>query len=235
MLEGTLLPGGCREEELAHAAHAVAQLARLRGEAQPASDVLRAVSDAAGYACAMDVTHTILSLMIVMIVTEAATDIGDEVVLKNPSWAEGLVLTTLALVPSSAGLVRLRPPREQRLLALVQGISADHVAASPFLQDVVREAHGGGNQRLIALVAARLEQCPAAAATGAGPLFVAPRDPRLCALPSCASAEAGDAVFRVCPRCAGRAAYCCAEHQQADWKVHKKGCKPPAAAAAASG
>ncbi len=44
---------------------------------------------------------------------------------------------------------------------------------------------------------------------------------RACALPGCGAA---DGPFKHCARCK-RAAYCCREHQLADWAAHKADCK----------
>ena len=47
---------------------------------------------------------------------------------------------------------------------------------------------------------------------------------RTCALASCGAREAHAAHFKVCSGCR-RAAYCCREHQAADWRAHKAACK----------
>jgi hypothetical protein len=55
---------------------------------------------------------------------------------------------------------------------------------------------------------------------------------RACALPDCGQAEPHPKTFKLCGRCRA-AAYCCAAHQAADFKRHKRAdgcCKPPAAA-----
>lgn len=45
-----------------------------------------------------------------------------------------------------------------------------------------------------------------------------------CALASCACAEPSSGVFKMCSGCQS-VAYCCLEHQAADWKAHKKVCR----------
>jgi hypothetical protein len=53
---------------------------------------------------------------------------------------------------------------------------------------------------------------------------------RACALPGCGAVEPHAKAFKVCSRCR-RPAYCCAAHQQQDWRRHKRegdGCKAPA-------
>ena len=57
---------------------------------------------------------------------------------------------------------------------------------------------------------------PAAAATPGRQQLL-----RSCALPACAAVEPQPKLFKHCSRCMG-AAYCCREHQAADWKRHKK-------------
>ena len=49
-----------------------------------------------------------------------------------------------------------------------------------------------------------------------------------CTLPACAAQEPAARTYKKCSRC-GQAYYCCVEHQQADWKRHKRedGCKKP--------
>jgi hypothetical protein len=49
---------------------------------------------------------------------------------------------------------------------------------------------------------------------------------RACALPDCAAAEPHPKAFKLCARCR-TAAYCCAAHQQQDWRCHKRddGCR----------
>jgi hypothetical protein len=44
---------------------------------------------------------------------------------------------------------------------------------------------------------------------------------RACAAPKCGKKEAHAKEFKVCGRCRG-VAYCCAAHQQADWRRHKR-------------
>jgi hypothetical protein len=50
-----------------------------------------------------------------------------------------------------------------------------------------------------------------------------------CALPACAAQEPAARTYKRCSRC-GTVYYCCAAHQQEDWKRHKHadGCKKPA-------
>jgi hypothetical protein len=50
-----------------------------------------------------------------------------------------------------------------------------------------------------------------------------------CALPACAAQEPAARTYKRCSRC-GTVYYCCAAHQQEDWKRHKQadGCKKPA-------
>lgn len=207
---GTLLPpGGCRPEEGAHAAGSLAHRGRVAGQPPPQADLLRAAAGAAAYATAMDVAATLVDLMWAL--DQPPGDAGR---------AMAFALAALAtLLPASAGLVALRSAPEARLLDLV-----DRLAAEP--------GKVGARCAAQLLAAARAPRAAALRRTrapprGLGPddVVVAPRDPRLCAMPSCDSTEEGGAVFQVCPRCG--AAYCCAEHQKDDWKAHKRGCKPP--------
>lgn len=55
-----------------------------------------------------------------------------------------------------------------------------------------------------------------------------------CSLPACAAQEPAARTYKRCSRCS-QAYYCCAAHQQDDWRRHKRedGCKKPADAATA--
>jgi hypothetical protein len=52
---------------------------------------------------------------------------------------------------------------------------------------------------------------------------------RACALPECAATEPHPKAFKLCSRCK-TVVYCCKEHQQVDWRRHKRddGCKAAA-------
>jgi hypothetical protein len=56
---------------------------------------------------------------------------------------------------------------------------------------------------------------------------------RCCALPACGAREPAPRTFKKCGRC-GAVHYCCAEHQAADWRRHKRAdaCKAPTCAQA---
>jgi hypothetical protein len=52
---------------------------------------------------------------------------------------------------------------------------------------------------------------------------------RSCALPSCGTTEQYLKTYKLCGRCRGVVAYCCAAHSKEDWKRHKRedGCAAP--------
>jgi hypothetical protein len=56
---------------------------------------------------------------------------------------------------------------------------------------------------------------------------------RICALASCAAREAHVSHFSKCGACK-TVAYCCKEHQVADWSDHKAACKAARKEAAAN-
>lgn len=194
----------------------VAHKARLGGQPPPGAALLRAVADAAAYALALDAAAMLLDLMSLPDIARPASAAA--------AAALAFALAAAGLVTASEGAVLVRAAPEEGLVGVAQGLTRPGRGPLPPALGAV--AAWLDDPRMVALVTARRAQLPPQPQQRLA-AFAAGRDPRLCALPSCFNAEAGDAVFRVCPRCAGRAAYCCAEHQHADWKAHKKGCVQP--------
>jgi hypothetical protein len=84
------------------------------------------------------------------------------------------------------------------------------------------------------LAARREGVCAAGGGCGCEQCGAQRADGRTCALPACGSrAAGGSAPLKKCAACRAEA-YCCGEHQRADWARHKPGCKAAAAAAAAA-
>jgi hypothetical protein len=87
---------------------------------------------------------------------------------------------------------------------------------------------GTADMRSVALAQQRAERCAQERADAA-----ASRQLRSCALASCGSTEAHISHFKFCGACKA-VAYCCREHQVADWPAHKAACKAARKAAAAA-
>jgi hypothetical protein len=125
-----------------------------------------------------------------------------------------LLTAALSTAPPDGLLPRLRAVEEiglsEELVGLLRGIAG-----------IVRQQMGTN---------ARLTAQRAAAERALAAREVARHGLRACAAPECGQQEAAPRTHKLCSRCR-TAAYCCAEHQRADWRRHKRedGCQQAAA------
>jgi hypothetical protein len=114
----------------------------------------------------------------------------------------------LCLSAAPGGLL----PKLRSICGLTQADEARLRQMQPVVGQLARAREARFVQRARADLTAQCER---------GAADIARHGLRACALPDCAQTELRPKTFKVCGRCKA-AAYCCAAHQQQDWRRHKR-------------
>jgi hypothetical protein len=233
--DGTLRAGACRAEEAAFWTGVVlehATRARLRLGNTPSGGA--ATASACGYITAVIAATVVLNVLVVLQWPERLH--------ADQDTAQRFVQDVLAFMEAAAPSEPRMLQCEVHLAAMIEELPLQRVEPA-FSQALFARWRGAP---LVAVRRRRQLLLPAGVMSIAAQMTlddeaerraadIAKRGLRECALPGCGAVETSVKEFKLCGACRA-AAYCCADHAAAHWKLkpdgHKAACKQSQAASA---